>query len=66
MDSIYPRNIAQFLSDRYSTTNPIWSLLLESTMLWQLTFFLLLQQWFSTISLQRAKSRPTILLENRI
>jgi len=31
--------------------------------MWQLTFFLLLQQWFSTISLNRVKSRPTILLE---
>jgi len=28
-------------------------------MLWLLTFFLLLQQWFSTISLKGAKSRPT-------
>jgi len=28
-------------------------------------FFLLLQQWFSIISLKEAKSRPTILLENR-
>jgi len=27
--------------------------------------FLLLQQWFSTISLKGAKSRPTILLESR-
>jgi len=30
-------------------------------MLWKLPFFLLLQQWFSTISLKGAKSRPTIL-----
>jgi len=29
------------------------------------TFFLLLQQWFTTISLKGAKSRPTILLEGR-
>jgi len=29
-------------------------------MLWQLTFFLLLQQWFSTILLKRAKSRPRV------
>jgi len=29
-----------------------------------LTFFLLLQQWFSTISLKGAKSRLTILLES--
>jgi len=29
------------------------------------TFFLLLQQWFSTISLKEAKYRPTILLESR-
>jgi len=28
-------------------------------MLWQLTFFLLLQQWFSNISLNGAKSKPT-------
>jgi len=26
------------------------------------TFFLLLHQWFSTVSLKEAKSRPTILL----
>jgi len=32
--------------------------------LWQLTFFLLQQQWFPTISLKRGKSRPTILLES--
>jgi len=30
-----------------------------------LTFFLLLQEWFSIISLKEAKSRPTISLENR-
>jgi len=29
------------------------------------TFFLLLQQWFSTISLKGVKFRPTILLESR-
>ena len=40
-------------------------LTIESKMLWQLTFFVLLQQCFSTISLKAAKSRPTILLENR-
>jgi len=34
-------------------------------MLRQLTLFLLLQQWFSTISLKGDKSRPTILLESR-
>jgi len=34
-------------------------------MLWQLTFFLLVQQWFSPISLKRAKYRPAILLEIR-
>jgi len=28
-------------------------------MLWYLTFFLLLQQWFSTILLKEAKSKPT-------
>jgi len=27
-------------------------------------FFLLLQQWLSTILLKEAKSRPTILLDN--
>ena len=30
--------------DRYNTSNPVWSFWLESKMLWQLTFFLLLQQ----------------------
>jgi len=34
-------------------------------MLGQLTFFLLLQQRFSTIALNAAKSRSTILLESR-
>ena len=33
-------------------------------MLWQSTSFLLLQQWFSTISRNGAKSRPPILLES--
>jgi len=28
-------------------------------MLWYLMFFLLLQHWFSTISLKGAKSKPT-------
>jgi len=30
------------------------------------TFFLLLQQWFSTTALKGAKSRHTILFESRI
>ena len=36
---MYPLNIAQLLSDRYTTTDPVWSLWLESKMLWQLRFF---------------------------
>ena len=47
---IYLYITVQFFSDRYSTTEPVWSFWLESKILWNLKFFLLLQQWFSTIS----------------
>jgi len=57
--------IAQFFLDCYTTTDPAWSFWLESKMLWWLRVFLLLQQWFTTISLKGAKSRSAILLENR-
>jgi len=62
---MYPLIIVQFFLDRYTTADPVWSFWLESKMLWQITFFLLLQQQFSTILLKGAKSRPTILLESR-
>ena len=60
---VYLLIIAQFCFNRYTTTDPVWSFWLESKMLWQLTFFLLLQQWFSTISLKGAKYRLQIFRE---
>jgi len=61
-----PTHYSSVLLDHHTTTGPVGSLRLESRKLWKLTFFILLQQWFSTtISLRGAKSRPTILLESR-
>jgi len=42
MNIIYLVIIALFVVDHYTTADPVWSFWLESKMLWQLTFFLLL------------------------